>query len=236
MKFSFIVPALNEEQYIGRCLASIMPQLRKGDEIVVVDNGSTDKTVTIAHGFGAKVVREKKKGISHARNRGAKEASGDILCFIDADGALSPKWLDSARLGFTTNKKVQAMVGINIFAHYDVYKFLLYNGYTVFGYTGLLLYKFVLGNLYLSGNNSAIKRSVFSKLGGFDPIVGEDYWLSKKFWKMRNKSAKFSPKMVIWYSSRGFDSSGYYKTLKLWMKSAFTKIPQHNYSYKDKNL
>lgn len=235
MNLSFIIPALNEENYIGKCLSSINPQISSEDEVIVIDNGSTDKTILIAKAFGAKVIKEKKKGISHARNRGATEARGEILCFIDADGSLSSTWVEEVKRGFS-KKNIQAMVGLNIFTHEKVSKFLFYNGYTIFGYSGMLLYKFVLGNLYLSGNNFAIKKTLFEKLGGFDPVVGEDYWLSKRFWKMKNKRAMFSTKMIVWYSSRGFDAAGYYKTLSLWMKSALIKIPQDNYSYKNKNI
>lgn len=235
MSLSFIIPVLNEEKFIGKCLSSIMPQLTPEDEVIVVDNGCRDKTVSIAKAFGARVLKEKKKGISHARNCGAAAAKSEILCFVDADGMISERWAESVRKSFA-KKSVKAAVGLNIFTHGNVYKFLFYNGYTIFGYSGMLLFKFVLGNLYLSGNNMAIRKSLFKKLGGFDPVVGEDYWLSKRFWKLKDKRGVFNPNMVIWYSSRGFDAAGYYRTLQLWMKSALVKIPQENYDYKNKKL
>ena len=235
MKVSIIIPAFNEEKYIEKTIFAVKSQNYFDIEIIVVDNGCTDKTVAISQAFGARVLKEKKKGISHARNKGARMAKGDVLCFVDADGMLSEAWSASARKSLKKSN-ISVVVGINIFTHEKVNKFLLYNGYTIFGYSGLILFKSILGNLYLSGNNMAIKRRVFWLMKGFDPVVGEDYWLSRKFWKLRAKKGSFDPRMVIWYSSRGFDSAGYYKTLSLWIKSGLTKIPQEKYNYKNKNL
>lgn len=235
MKLSFIIPAYNEEGIIAACINSIIPQLNKDDEVIVVDNNCTDNTALVAKKCGARVVKERKKGISHARNKGASVAGGDVLCFVDADGELKDAWAKHARQGLK-DKKVQAAIGINIFTHEKPSKYLLYNSYTVVGYSGLLLYKMVSGKTFLSGNNFAIRKDTFDKLGGFDPVVAEDYWLSKKFWKLKHKKAVFNPKMIIRYSSRGFDTAGYYKTINLWIKSALKPVSQENYSFENKDL
>src|SRR3972149_10557322 len=108
MKFSFIIPALNEEKYIGACIRSIKNQLEEGDEIIVVDNGSHDRTTQIAKSLGCRVLKEKNNGLSHARNRGAREARGNVLCFIDADSIVSDEWLRRAKTALrkTKNKAV----------------------------------------------------------------------------------------------------------------------------------
>lgn len=235
MTLSFIIPALNEEKYIGKCLAAIVPQLNDNDEVIVVDNGSTDQTVAIAHKYGAQVVTEKKKGISNARNTGVLHAKGDIVCFIDADGILSPNWVKLTRT-YLDQADVNAVVGLNVFTHHKAHKFLLYNGYTVLAYSGVLLLKLFQGNLYLAGNNFAIRKKLFVTMGGFEPVVGEDYWFSKKFWQQKNKKAIFDPKLVVRYSARGFDAAGYFKTLQLWLKSSLTKIPQDKYRFNNKSL
>lgn len=235
MKFSFIIPALNEEKFIGKCVSFIVPQLGDEDEVIVVDNGSIDRTAEIAKVLGARVIKERKKGISHARNAGAKAAKGDVLCFIDADGVVGESWLAQTRKSFKS-REIQAVVGLNVFTHDRPSKYLLYNSYTVIGYSGMLLYRLVSGKTFLAGNNCAIRKNTFEKLGGFEPVVSEDYWLSKKFWKLKHKKAVFNPKMVIKYSSRGFEASGYYKTLSLWIRSSISEVPQENYDYKNKDL
>ncbi len=83
LKISAIIPAKNEEKMIAGAIKSLL----WCDEIIVVDNGSTDDTITIAKKMGAKVIECESKEIdfSKPRNMGAKEASGDWLLYVDAD-------------------------------------------------------------------------------------------------------------------------------------------------------
>jgi glycosyltransferase involved in cell wall biosynthesis len=87
-KTSLIIPAKNEERYIKTCLVSARAQTVPFAEILVIDNGSTDRTDQVARHYGAKVIHEPKKGVIAARNRGYEEAKGDILLRIDADSQL----------------------------------------------------------------------------------------------------------------------------------------------------
>lgn len=80
-KISVIVLAKNDEKKIGDCLKSV----KWADEIIVVDTGSTDKTPSIAKKRGARVVKHTKGSFSDWRNKGAKEAKGDWLLYVDTD-------------------------------------------------------------------------------------------------------------------------------------------------------
>lgn len=231
MKFSFIIPVLNEEVYIKTTIESIKKQTEAAYEIIVVDNGSTDKTAEIARSLGCKVVKETKRGISHARNKGAKVARGDILCFVDADGVLSEDWVRHAK-SVLLNKGVTAVDGLIIFSHHNVLKKALYNTWTLVAYTGLILSKVLLSRHFLTGNNMAIRRTVFKKLGGFEPVVSEQVRLSRKFWKLPGGKAVFSPKMLIYQSSRRFEAKGYIRTVFFWIKAALRQVPQEQYVYK----
>lgn len=234
MKFSFIIPALNEEDYIEDCISSIKRQTVKPYEIIVVDNDSTDKTAEIAKRLGCRVVKEKRKGISNARNKGAKVAKGDILCFIDADGVLTKDWVKEAKKVFL-DKEVQAADGLIIYTHKDWLKRILYNIHVVFAYTGIFLSELFLSRHWFIGNNTAIRNDVFWKLGGFEPLVVEQAWLSKKFWKLPNHKAKTSLKMIVYYSSRAFENTNHLILLYYWAKTGFIKkIHQKGYSYKSK--
>src|SRR5262245_2355927 len=85
---SFIVPAYNEEALIGRTLEALnraAGRLFEPYEIVVVDDGSTDRTGQIADANEARVVDVRLRHIAAARNAGAREARGDQLIFVDAD-------------------------------------------------------------------------------------------------------------------------------------------------------
>ncbi len=82
---SVIVNALNEEEYIGATLESIRDQTYKNLELIVVDNGSKDKTGKIAKDYATRVEMLEEKGISKAKNYGASKANGNLLAFLDAD-------------------------------------------------------------------------------------------------------------------------------------------------------
>ena len=85
MKISVILPALNEEKNIAKVLNIIKEKSKNIEEIIVVDNNSSDNTGNIAKKMGAKVVLCKKKGKGYAMETGLNKAKGDIVVFVDAD-------------------------------------------------------------------------------------------------------------------------------------------------------
>jgi glycosyltransferase involved in cell wall biosynthesis len=88
MKVSLIVPALNEEESLSGVLAQV-PRKAVAD-IVVVDNGSSDRTATVARQAGARVVRENARGYGAACWTGFRATDAEILVFMDGDGSFSP--------------------------------------------------------------------------------------------------------------------------------------------------
>jgi glycosyltransferase involved in cell wall biosynthesis len=85
---SLIIPALNEAACIGPLLAELPPGLAQ--EVVVVDNGSTDGTGRAAQAAGARVVAEPRRGYGYACAAGAAASTGDVLVFMDGDGSFVP--------------------------------------------------------------------------------------------------------------------------------------------------
>jgi glycosyltransferase involved in cell wall biosynthesis len=99
--YSIIVPAYNEEKYIGFTIDSLLAVKEKlsarfNGEIIVVDNNSNDGTAKLAKSKGAKVVFEKVNCIAIARNSGAKAAAGKYLFFVDADTTVPAKLVEEA--------------------------------------------------------------------------------------------------------------------------------------------
>lgn len=89
-KVSVIVPVYNVEQYLSDCLESICRQTLKEIEIIVVNDGSTDNSLSIIKSFqqkysNIKLINKKNGGLSSARNAGIKVATAPYLCFIDSD-------------------------------------------------------------------------------------------------------------------------------------------------------
>jgi len=117
MRFSVIIPAYNEEQYLPRLLESI--EVARANysggpdqvEVIVADNDSTDATAEVAALRGARVVTVAKRRIAAARNGGARVARGEILCFIDADSAIHPQTFDEVDRAMKTGRYVWGVTG-----------------------------------------------------------------------------------------------------------------------------
>ncbi len=97
MTISVIVPAYNAAEWLPSAIASIQAQTRPADEILVVDDGSTDHTPSVCRSFQPDVryLRRENGGLSAARNTGAAATSGEWMLFLDADDALMPTALES---------------------------------------------------------------------------------------------------------------------------------------------
>jgi len=105
---SIVIPCLNEEKSLPSCLEKIKQVLQKENiektEIIVVDNGSTDKSIEVAQKFNTKVIKENKKGYGSALRTGIKHASSEYIAFADADDSYDflelDKFIQKAREGF----------------------------------------------------------------------------------------------------------------------------------------
>jgi glycosyltransferase involved in cell wall biosynthesis len=96
---SFVVPAHNEELWIGKCLGSIrttMEKLAERYEVIVVDDASTDSTPRIAEQMGARTFRVEHRKISAVRNAGARAAGGEVFFFVDADTQINERAVSAA--------------------------------------------------------------------------------------------------------------------------------------------
>src|SRR5271154_4241072 len=95
MKISVVIPAYNAAPFLARCLGSVFAQTLKPDEVIVVDDKSTDNTAAMAAELGAKVVRrEINGGLSAARNTGIQNASSEWIALLDADDRWMPEKLE----------------------------------------------------------------------------------------------------------------------------------------------
>ncbi|MFA6048967.1 MAG: glycosyltransferase [Candidatus Micrarchaeia archaeon] len=178
MDVSVVIPALNEEKYIARCLKAVRAQKFNGTfEIIVSDGMSSDKTPQIAKKYADKVVFEKTRTIAAGRQRGIAAARGKIIAFTDADAEPHPGWLAELCAPFS-DPCVVCTYGM----------LLLYDG-TDFE-NALCKYVFppyfkVLQFLNLpagAGSNIAIRASALERIGGFNRklAAGEDIELEKR--------------------------------------------------------
>lgn len=102
---SLIIPIYNEGRYLKACLEAIASQNHMPEEVIVVDNNSTDNPADIVKQFPFAILKtEKKQGLIPARNKGFAAATGDILARIDGDTVIGPKWVANLRLAFLNPK------------------------------------------------------------------------------------------------------------------------------------
>ncbi len=107
-----VIPVFNSAGYLRRCLESLEKSARRPLEILVVDDGSTDGTVAVAEEFNVRVLRmEERGGPSKARNRGAAEARGDIVLFLDADVCVHADTVERIAHWFVDDPKLDALFG-----------------------------------------------------------------------------------------------------------------------------
>jgi len=91
---SVIIPVFNREETIKRALESVFNQTYKDFEVIIIDDGSTDKTLSLAKEFPVEIITQNNHGVSHARNRGIEKARGEYIALLDSDDEWLPKKLE----------------------------------------------------------------------------------------------------------------------------------------------
>jgi glycosyltransferase involved in cell wall biosynthesis len=91
---SVVIPAYNGEVFLSQAIESAVGQTWPRTEVVVVDDGSTDRSAEIAGSYPVKLLRQDNRGVAAARNRGVHEAEGDLLAFLDQDDMFQPQKLE----------------------------------------------------------------------------------------------------------------------------------------------
>lgn len=174
MDVSFIIPAFNEERFIGRCLGSVASQdCDLETEIIVSDYRSTDRTRDIAGRYG-KVVKCPDRGIAKGRNYGAEFADGELLAFLDADVLIPPDYARKVWERFQGDGELVAL-SARMTLPSDGFRAKLVSEFIDRGCR--LLSK--LGTARLIGTNTVVRRSAFEECGGFPDVPSEDVAFSR---------------------------------------------------------
>jgi glycosyltransferase involved in cell wall biosynthesis len=202
---SVIIPAFNEEKAIVGTLDSLVEQkYKKKFEVILVNNNSTDGTVKSAKKFlkklNLKIVNEKRQGRGAAKARGAREARGDTLAYLDADTRASKNWLSTIENYLSDD--VVAITG-----PWRVYD--LPNGFTKkflykFQHIAMLPIRAYLGCQNLNGMNMAFSKDDYKKSGGFDAglNVHDDFDIAKKLKHLGE--IKYLPNLIVYTSGRRY--------------------------------
>ena len=210
-QLSIVIPAFNEEAYLGQTLERIHRSIdylkNEYVEVIVVDNGSTDRTPDLARESGATVVFESEHNIAKVRNTGAKAANGELLVFIDADTFVPETLL--WRVQETVSDP--DCLGGSVDVDYQPERFSLKVYLRLWRYLGK-----VTG--MAQGATQFCRREAFLSIGGYDEnlYMGEDvdfYWRLKRYAKARNKKVRFLNDVRVTPSCRRYDKWPLWKIL-----------------------
>ena len=186
MRISVIVCAHNEARYLPACLHSLLSQTRLPDEILVVNNASTDETRAVALEVPrVRVVDEPRKGLVIARDTGRQFTQGDVLVYLDADCRAPLTWLERIEARFAADPALLALSGPYRFYDWDWWGRLLIRAYdfTLAPATQLLVKHLLRIGTVFYGGNFAVRRKALEQIGGFDTSIefhGEDTNLGRR--------------------------------------------------------
>jgi len=205
MKISVVIPAYNEEKYIGIPLNPLSKQSFQDFEVIVCLNNCTDRTREVVEKIGQwanmdfKIVEEKRKGVAWARNTGFEAATGDIIASADADTFYPDDWLSKIADDFKSQDIVglygavcikSSKLGLKLSAQY------LFNNFLQISHW--------FGNYNLNGMNFAITATAFKKIGGFntDWKSAEDVYIGLRLKEIGR--VKFDRQLIVYTGDRRF--------------------------------
>ena len=210
MKISVVIPAYNEEKFIGDTLKSVTESATENLlEIVVVNNASTDNTKVVASAFPkVRVVDELKKGITRSRQAGLNAALGDVLAYIDADTRVNKEWFKVLNEEFEQDPSLVCLSGP--YEYYDLPALKL-EVVKIWNAVAGVIPK-LMGTAVIMGGNFSAKKSALLQAGKFDESIqfyGEDTDIARRL-KLVGK-VKFTSKFPIQTSARRLNEEGFFK-------------------------
>ena len=226
MKYSVIIPTLNEEKLLPELLKSLTANNFKNKfdfEIIISDGGSCDGTIEIACNYSDKITvhdKRTKQNIAGGRNLGANQASGDVLIFINGDVKIPDinNFFNFLNSKFTDNSYLAMTCKVKVFPEEEILSDKLFHG--VYN-----TYFRLLNNLGVGmgrGECQVIRREVFLQAGGYNESLaaGEDFDLFRKIRKLGK--ILFTTDICVYESPRRFRKLGYIGVSLSWLRNGIS--------------
>lgn len=202
MKLSIIIPVLNEGPAIAQTLLALQPLREAGHEVIVVDGGSHDDTITVANPYADKIIQGP-RGRSRQMNAGAKMAKGEILLFLHADTFL-PDQADRMIIeGINGTKKSWGRFDVRLSGKHPLLRIIEF----------LMNWRSRLTSIATGDQAIFVKRDLFDSAGGFPEIdLMEDVALSKI---LKTFGRPLCLRQCVTTSSRRWEENGLFRTILL---------------------
>lgn len=228
---SAIVCAHNEERYLAACLHSLFAQTRVPDEVIVVDNASTDATAAVAARVpGVRVIAEPRKGLTRAREAGRLAARGDLLLYLDADCRAPLPWVERVARRFDREPGLLALSGPYRFYDWDPWSRALIRAYDllVAPATQVLARHVLRVGAVFYGGNFAVRRDALARIGGFDTSIafhGEDANLGRRLAALG--PVRLAYDCWLHTSARRYKALGRARVFRLYVRNFTSELLRH---------
>jgi glycosyltransferase involved in cell wall biosynthesis len=160
LRISVVIPVYNDAEFLSTCLRALSQQRRPADEIIVVDNASTDATAAIARAAGVRLVVEPLRGIWPAASAGYDAATGDVIARLDADSVPPVDWLQRIESRFTAHPDTAVYTGPGDF--YNCGPLTAWFGRRIYLGGYFIWMGLWVGHYPLFGSNFAMRRDVWT--------------------------------------------------------------------------
>lgn len=220
MKITCVIPSYGQEAYLSEAVESLLNQVRKPDEIIVVDDGSPDKSLALARQYPVKVISQVNKGLASARNTGIMNATGDYIFFLDADDIATEDCLEEMEKAINETNADIIAPSLRSFGKLE--------GDTIISPTITL-------DLFKNYQNylpycCAVKREKLLEIGGYSPRM-EQGWEDLHVWVnllSRGATVKTIQKPLVLYRTKEDSmytrSTLYALELKTQLKKDFPQV------------
>lgn len=204
---SVVIPVKDDDSELMRCLRALSRQTRRPDEIVVVDNGSSDASAAVARDAGATVVTCDQPGIAAAAARGYDAAAGEIVLRLDADCVPAETWVETMTTAFAARPDVAVFTGGARFIDGPRPLRTILAALYLGAYAAVLLP--TLGHLPVFGSNLGFRRAAWRRIRSSvhrdDPDLHDDLDLAFHFGE--HHRIRFLPGAAMGVSMRPFGSA-----------------------------
>ena len=226
-----VVCAYNEHRLLPACLYSLKAQTRPPDEILVINNASTDETGAVARAVpGVRVVDEPRKGLVVARETARRMADTDALAFLDADCRAPITWIERVERRFVAGHECVAVTGPYRFYDWDWTGRALIRAYdvAVAPPTHALVHHLCGIGAVLYGGNFAVRRDALAAIGGFDQRIdfhGEDTNVGRRLTPIGH--VRLCGDCWVWTSARRYRELGTWNVCRLYVRNFWSELLRH---------